>query len=969
MYVNLRSNPIYGYLPDILPARRLSLRQLDLSWTKIRGPIPWKTLSLYENLTALQLGHNWLNGSIESAVGLLECLEIFTIGENHIRGEIPSAFQRLRHITALDFSFLQLKGHISQLFNLTRLRYAFLAGNSISGLFPSDFHFRFPELIRLQLNNNSISGSIPSDIAMPQNLTVLDLARNRIEGEVPRSFLNVSSLYFLDLSRNNLTGFAPNAQSANSPSLQYIDFSFNPFKHLTTKRLSELFIRTERSGSPILTFDFTSTNLEGPLVHLLWNKDLNVVAFRLANNRLSSYFLKPRYEQYYVQVVNVSNNRLRGAIPEEINLLQSIKVLDVRGNWMKSSLPPRLPQIAEPMYEVMTLTGANATYKCPEVRLVPTNGRLYVDSDYYKNVLCQCVPGHYGFDGACRRCFRLAFCPGNAFASPMIMDRNTFPVPNPDNVTHLIHCDSVYANTYPCNRRGQCTCRLNDDRATTSCNRSCLCDDNAIGQLCSQCRQGYYRNGYKCYPCPTLSQKQSIALCFVAVLALGLFLLIWFNFLRQFRRFKTRCFKIFLLVGVVCFSVVVVCFGFFRIVPAWMTEVYCFLLLLASFSRLNVLKSFVLTLVMYVQILDSLSVTAQQIDCPYCSFSATLKAIHVYKATKWFQNVANFNFYGFACIFPGLFTPIGRLAFLAILPLAGSAVGFLLRLLNHATTLRKKTKQRRRTSIVKANKLKEKRYLSSKVKRSSKQLLLLLLNIFYFPIANQVIKILLPCHHVPNSNISFMKAYPWIGCSTSQYKTVFAFAVVVTATYITFTPIVFFCLAARRIDVARRNRRFLKKSSIDTLYSGYKKPYQKFMTSLLMIRRLAVAVVVAAFPYNHHDVQAIPFNVIVLGFAFFIAKVQPFRSTTPWNLESWVDVAASFAIVITYNCMTNSRRGSILSESLVLAVNVGLVIFIVVSSVVHLRLAFHSRHRRATQKLKIRHGGQYRHSDELICKF
>ena len=934
---------IKGSLSCFLPSKKLPLMTLQMSATGVEGSIPWTSLALYENLTYLQLNHCKLKGKKNSSlVNKLRCLQVLTVEGVDLGGSFLANIRQLKNLYSLDLSMCNLAGSIEDLYSLNNLEYLILESNRIHGELPFDLNATFRSLKVLQIGNNAITGTLPKAV-YPLNLTFFDARHNYITGTVPASLLQCSKLKFLDLSNNQITSMTSEITSANMPFLEVLDFSHNLFWNLTTERLRQLFIEPiAHKKSPIFQFNFAYTGLTGELSQLLWFGFNHLVSMRLSKNNITGNIPKPQFAQSFMEVLDLTNNNITGDIPEEISLLRAIKVLNLQGNkWLLAkNITDPFPSIAELNYEV-TQMDEDLHYQCPQIAIKPTNGVLYVDSTYYKKQLCRCSDGFFGQHGNCKSCeeYKYAKCPGKEAESLLYMYNNTYPAPHFRNMSSLIVCDSVYTNSFRCNPHGNCTCSLNKDGTTASCNETCLCTNNSYGRLCSRCREGYYRSGPNCHRCDeTTYQKAALGGTIAGILVV--LLVAWIlNKLQNWSPSRRSCWTrkrlkrinlalfLFLTIGIVLF-------GALSVIPSSIVEVYCTFTLLTVFGRLKKIRSFAVTLVMYIQVLHSLHVTELHVDCQYCSFATALEKMKFLHAIHWIRNLLNFNFYGLSCTFRMLFTPIGRLVLLASVPIVGSVLGFLGRILNYAADVLLMNKQ---PVPVKNTR---KKHLMELVKRKSKEQLLVFFTIFYYPVSNQVIRVLLPCEINPGTEDKYMQAYPWIKCSSTEHKTLVVLGALLTVAYIVLVPLVMAYLLKKRADATsvRQIRRRLCKSYLDVLLRFYKTPYQKYMAVVLMIRSLALAAIISSFPSPHHNIQAILFNLVMFGFTYFIATAKPFVSYTKRNLESWIDVLASLTIIITYNCMTSRDRlqTSEMSEIFVLVINFCFLISITCCTLIHL---------------------------------
>ena len=944
-FLDLGSNMVHGSLSRFLPKKELSLFNFKMTSTMLTGPIPWATLGFYRNLTYLQLNNCKLKRSkMGPEVGKLKCLKVLNIASNDLGGLLHPSISQLYNLYAMDLTLLSFEGRISQLLPLRNIKYLMLERNKFEGQLPEDMHLKWPNLKVLNLRKNLLSGNIPSKLRFPIGTTIIDLSQNHLEGEFPSSVLNATNLISLDVSHNRFHSISAKPYYCFLPKIQILDFSFNPFTKLTTHRLAQLFIdplRRRKQKCPILTFDFSSTGLQGNLFELLWASLDYLVALRLSRNKLFGSIPRPEHEQSYLQVLDLSSNNLSGSIPEGFALFQSIKLINLQENKNLncSNRVNPMPKFTTINYNVAT-EGSKANFQCPQIQINQTRGGsdyglLNVDSTYYRHMLCRCNREYFGFYGNCRPCnFNHSRCPGGTNNSVIYMKKNTYPVPSPENMTDLVLCDSVYKDSFRCNPTNNCTCHLNDDGMTVSCIKSCLCTSHAYGRLCSQCEPQFYREGQKCHPC-SKTKFQGIA---VGLAIFGIFFVLfltWASEKLQKYGYHFICGrKVARLVNTICYialSLAIILFGTFHVLPVWFVEIFCTFVLLTVFGRLRAIKAFAMTLIMYVQVMDSLNVTSLHVECKYCSFATVLDKMKVFKVTKWLKNLINFNFYGFSCTFSPLFSPLGRLLFLVAVPFVVSGFELLLFLLDYQADC---FAIRKRPLAYRLNRKKE---LFELVKRKAKGQLLLLLNVFFYPISNQLIKILLPCVINPGTNDYYMKVYPWIDCSSAENRILFILGIILTIANIGLFPATIFFLLRKRLQLGSNRRRRFRLSYLDVLICCYKKPYQKYMAVFLMLRRLALAVVISIFPLSQQDVQAILFNLLLFGFSYFIATARPFISYTKWNFESWVDVAASFTIAITFNCMTNrdSALTSEVSEIFVYALNVLFVLFVVVVTIIH----------------------------------
>ncbi|KAI4386792.1 hypothetical protein MLD38_004694 [Melastoma candidum] len=99
-----------------------------------------------------------------------------------------------------------------------------LSGNSFNGRIPDSLS-ALHQLTRLSLSGNSFSGGIPESVSSLSALQELYLDNNALEGMVPPSLVRLTRLTRLDVQSNRLWGELPDLSSMSS--LLYLDASNN----------------------------------------------------------------------------------------------------------------------------------------------------------------------------------------------------------------------------------------------------------------------------------------------------------------------------------------------------------------------------------------------------------------------------------------------------------------------------------------------------------------------------------------------------------------------------------------------------------------------------------------------------------------------------------------------------------------------------------------------------------------------
>ena len=205
--LGLGNNRLTGSIPPEL-GNLSSLTRVSLWNNQLSGPIPAELGNL-ARLTKLSLGSNQLSGAIPSSLGNLSRLESLGLQRNQLSGPIPVSLGNLSNLTWLDFDYNQLNGSIPpQLGNLSNLTVLRLGSNQLTGSIPPELG-RLSSLSILGLGNNRLSGNIPPQLGSLASLTRFSLWNNDLTGPIPAELGNLSRLTKLSLGSNQLTGPIP----------------------------------------------------------------------------------------------------------------------------------------------------------------------------------------------------------------------------------------------------------------------------------------------------------------------------------------------------------------------------------------------------------------------------------------------------------------------------------------------------------------------------------------------------------------------------------------------------------------------------------------------------------------------------------------------------------------------------------------------------------------------------------------
>ncbi len=169
------------------------------SWTDnanwgTANPGDWARVALVgvapnQNVIALSMDSNNLNGSLNSSLGNLSFLGDANFSHNTLSGPIPSSFSALTNMRRLFLFNNQLTGGIPDIFsNWSSILLVSIGENpNLGGNIPSSLGAN-NSLQRIFLQNAGLTGSIPSFLGDLSNLNLIDLSNNQLSGAIPLSF-------------------------------------------------------------------------------------------------------------------------------------------------------------------------------------------------------------------------------------------------------------------------------------------------------------------------------------------------------------------------------------------------------------------------------------------------------------------------------------------------------------------------------------------------------------------------------------------------------------------------------------------------------------------------------------------------------------------------------------------------------------------------------------------------------------
>ena len=298
----------------------------------------------------LTLVYNVVGGSLPAEMTQLDALQILKLYSNSIEGEIPTGMFSMRALQVFDVNYNQLSGGLPDTVSMPNLTNLVLYDNQLTGRLPTTWNT--PSVQVINLADNILRGPLPPAIGR-LNLTQLLVSNNRLSGSLPEEYGSLNNLQQFWLFENVFDDASlPSSWSGMTSMLSFeADMLSGPFPswigsnwlkvevlNLVDGKLSGEF-PTSFCGLKKLQFlHLFNNSLSGQLPDCVCNLPQSLQSFQISDNNFTGS-IPECIGNLNLTDLYFSRNSFSGLLPRSIGNMKYLELLDVSGNKLYGSVP------------------------------------------------------------------------------------------------------------------------------------------------------------------------------------------------------------------------------------------------------------------------------------------------------------------------------------------------------------------------------------------------------------------------------------------------------------------------------------------------------------------------------------------------------------------------------------------------------------------------------------------------------
>ncbi|WOG98932.1 hypothetical protein DCAR_0418278 [Daucus carota subsp. sativus] len=337
-------------ISDIIPADWFvsvfvsRLKSIDLSDNDINFEGLSSVSAAPVGLNTLALSNNRFSGEFPAFLCNVKSLSTLILSNNKFTGELPQCLGNLTELTHFDVMNNSFSGEIpAALGNLVHLNYLNLHNNSFHGKIPLSFQ-NLTELVTLDLGKNNLNDNFPpwTGEQLPR-LKYLILRSNNLYGNIPAQLCSCPSIQLLNLAQNQITGNIPSCFGNLIAMIEGESEVLHPgFSYLSGQMIVDdakgYELRYTSTLGYLFSIDLSDNDIRGEIPEELMDLG-GLVNLDLSGNQLSGRIPEGIGELSKLEYLDLSKNKLSGRIPQSLSDLSFLSRLNLSFNNLSGKIP------------------------------------------------------------------------------------------------------------------------------------------------------------------------------------------------------------------------------------------------------------------------------------------------------------------------------------------------------------------------------------------------------------------------------------------------------------------------------------------------------------------------------------------------------------------------------------------------------------------------------------------------------
>ncbi|KAH0646951.1 hypothetical protein KY284_034835 [Solanum tuberosum] len=367
-HLNLASNEINGNIQmnDIIDLS--NLEHLDLSYNNIESFVTTKGNKIMSSLRNLLLGSSYSNSSrVIQSLKPFSSLKSLSYELSDLTS--PTIIYALRNLSTMEYLYLEgcslNDNFLPNIGQMTSLLVFSIAFGDNDGTLPNQGWCELKHIQELDFSDNNFRGTLPSCFGNLTSLRRLSFPRNYFKGNIGSHSIwrRLTSLEYLNIADNQFEVPLSFNQFSNNTKLIYFNVGSNAiipdteFQNWIPNFQLEFFAidgcKNLQKLPSFLHYQYDlrilaieGNQLSGIFPTWLLENNTRLAGIYSRDNAFSGPFKLPSSCHLHLETIDVSNNKLNGHIPDNMNsAFPKLTYLNMSQNYLEGPIPSKISGI------------------------------------------------------------------------------------------------------------------------------------------------------------------------------------------------------------------------------------------------------------------------------------------------------------------------------------------------------------------------------------------------------------------------------------------------------------------------------------------------------------------------------------------------------------------------------------------------------------------------------------------------